>query len=215
MPFVRLGRLASLANNTHVQCIPVHAELMHLSEDFYKALPHKKPGQRSQGSALIDNKRLIAQKQDLCQVSRRSPALFPSTFSHMYVMFIMALPPSSPSLPPSSHNLSPPSLPPSLPPSSLPPLPPHPPLLPSLPLSLPSLPPSHPQLIRDMHAVSEATGWSKRSSSDAKYTALSCDLRLLDPASNEFCDIRDHIVNSQDRSEAGGTVFRKMSDPLN
>ena len=39
-------------------------ELGSLSDDFYSALPHK----RGQRSHPIDSKRLIAQKQDLCQV---------------------------------------------------------------------------------------------------------------------------------------------------
>ena len=73
----------------------------------------------------------------------------------------------------------------------LPPPPPPPP--PLIPLSHCS------QLIRDMRSVSEATNWSRRSSSDAKYTALRCDITHLDPASSEYRDIRDHIINSLDK----------------
>ena len=49
-----------------------------------------------------------------------------------------------------------------------------------------------------MKAVSEATNWSQRSSTEAKYTALRCDLQPLTPGSSEFCRVRDQILNSQD-----------------
>ena len=60
-----------------------------------------------------------------------------------------------------------------------------------------TLTPNPPQLIRDMKAVSEATNWSQRSSTEAKYTALRCDLQPLTPGSSEFCRVRDQILNSQ------------------
>ncbi len=43
---------------------PLLIELRKLSEEFYSSLPHK----HEHRSVLINNKRLIAQKQDLCQV---------------------------------------------------------------------------------------------------------------------------------------------------
>ena len=55
-----------------------------------------------------------------------------------------------------------------------------------------------PQLIKDMVGVSESTNWSARSSAEAKYRALRCELQLLDPASLEYADVRDHVLNSQD-----------------
>ena len=58
-----------LACSTYVQLVRIAShylisELGSLSDDFYNALPHK----RGQRSHPIDSKRLIAQKQDLCQV---------------------------------------------------------------------------------------------------------------------------------------------------
>ena len=49
-----------------------------------------------------------------------------------------------------------------------------------------------------MVSVSEATNWSTRGSADAKYRALRCDVELLDPTSHEYCEVNDHILNSQD-----------------
>ena len=57
---------------------------------------------------------------------------------------------------------------------------------------------SHTQLIKDMVGVSESTNWSSRSSAEAKYRALRCEIQLLDPASLEYADVRDHVLNSQD-----------------
>lgn len=54
------------------------------------------------------------------------------------------------------------------------------------------------QLVKDMVGVGESTNWATRSSAEAKYRALRCEVELLDPVSLEYADIRDHIFNSQD-----------------
>ena len=57
----------------------------------------------------------------------------------------------------------------------------------------------HAQLVKDMVSVSEATNWSTRGGAEAKYRALRCDIQLLDPASSEYSEVSDHILNSQDK----------------
>lgn len=47
--------------------------------------------------------------------------------------------------------------------------------------------------------VSEATNWSTRGSAEAKYRALRCDVQLIDPASSEYSEVSDHLLNSQDK----------------
>lgn len=49
-----------------------------------------------------------------------------------------------------------------------------------------------------MVGVSESTNWSSRTSAEAKYRALRCEIQVLDPASFEYADVRDHVLNSQD-----------------
>ena len=55
------------------------------------------------------------------------------------------------------------------------------------------------QLVRDIVAISESTNWSVRSGTEAKYRALRCDIEHLDPTSLEYDNIRDHVVNSQNK----------------
>ena len=53
-----------------------------LSDEFYSQLPHKS----SQRAAVINSKRLIAEKQDLCQVSQDGTTARPSLCGSYGVM---------------------------------------------------------------------------------------------------------------------------------
>ena len=53
--------------------------------------------------------------------------------------------------------------------------------------------------MRDVVGVSESTNWSQRSKAAARYHALCCDITPLDPTHQEYADIRDHVMGSQDR----------------
>ncbi|XP_025097286.1 poly [ADP-ribose] polymerase 4-like [Pomacea canaliculata] len=52
------------------------------------------------------------------------------------------------------------------------------------------------QLIRDMVSVSEATSWSARSSAQAKYRALRCNISYLEPGTQEHKQIMEDVVSS-------------------
>ena len=47
--------------------------------------------------------------------------------------------------------------------------------------------------------VSESTNWSQCSKAAARYHALCCDITPLEPTHQEYADIRDHVIGSQDR----------------
>lgn len=51
-------------------------------------------------------------------------------------------------------------------------------------------------MIKDMVAVSEATAWSTRSSTEAKYKALRCRIECLEMTQFEYKQIKEHIVQS-------------------
>ena len=55
------------------------------------------------------------------------------------------------------------------------------------------------QLVRDVVSVSESTNWSQRSKVAARYHALRCDITPIDPTHQEYADIRDRVIESQDR----------------
>ena len=52
------------------------------------------------------------------------------------------------------------------------------------------------QMIKDMVAVSEATNWSTRSSTEAKYKALRCRVEGLDTTEAEYKQIKEHMLQS-------------------
>ncbi|XP_074640441.1 protein mono-ADP-ribosyltransferase PARP4-like isoform X3 [Tubulanus polymorphus] len=52
------------------------------------------------------------------------------------------------------------------------------------------------QLIRDISAVSETTGWKKQPSAVAQYKALRCDLELVQPDHSDFKNINNMIMKS-------------------
>ena len=52
------------------------------------------------------------------------------------------------------------------------------------------------QLLLDMLEVGEATDWSLRPSTAAKYRALRCFLRALPPDSEEFRRVAQHVTSS-------------------
>ncbi|KAK6170199.1 hypothetical protein SNE40_018651 [Patella caerulea] len=56
------------------------------------------------------------------------------------------------------------------------------------------------QLLRDMLSVNEATNWSTNSSPEAKYKALRCYIKHIEPGKNDvqFQDIREQILTSLD-----------------
>ncbi|ESO93254.1 hypothetical protein LOTGIDRAFT_119348, partial [Lottia gigantea] len=54
------------------------------------------------------------------------------------------------------------------------------------------------QLIRDMISVTEATNWSIRSSSEAKYKALRCHIQHLDSNNTQFHTVKNNILQSLD-----------------
>ena len=54
------------------------------------------------------------------------------------------------------------------------------------------------QLVRDIVAVGESTNWSTRSSTASKYRSLRCEISHLDPSSNEYQEVQDHLLDSQD-----------------
>ncbi|KAL5457332.1 hypothetical protein EMCRGX_G034580 [Ephydatia muelleri] len=59
------------------------------------------------------------------------------------------------------------------------------------------------QLVRDLVCVSESTNWSVRSSTEAKYRALRCEIRPLDPLTQEYERVSNHVLGTQDESLAG------------
>ena len=54
------------------------------------------------------------------------------------------------------------------------------------------------QLVRDMVAVGESTGWAARSSTEARYRSLRCEVTHEDPASPVYQRIWKQILESQD-----------------
>ena len=54
------------------------------------------------------------------------------------------------------------------------------------------------QLVRDMVAVGESTGWAARSSTEARYRSLRCEVTHEDPASPVYQRICKQILESQD-----------------
>ena len=53
------------------------------------------------------------------------------------------------------------------------------------------------QLIRDVVTVSEATNWSTKSSVQAKYKTLNCEIEALDPEDSEYDDVFHRILSSE------------------
>ena len=53
--------------------------------------------------------------------------------------------------------------------------------------------------------MSESTNWSQRTGTAAKYHALRCSVVPLDPTTEEYNDIQDHVLSSQDRLVHRGT----------
>lgn len=58
------------------------------------------------------------------------------------------------------------------------------------------LPPA--QLVRDVVAVGESTGWATRSSTEARYRSLRCEITHVDPSSPIHQSICKQILESQD-----------------
>eukprot|EP00731_Ephydatia_muelleri_P031972 Em0023g479a len=125
-----------------------------LSDEFYSLLPHK-PSQRA---AVINSKRLIAEKQDLCQYPGHRVWELWGYLKYPghrvwelwgYLKY-----------------------------------------------------PGH-RLVRDLVCVSESTNWSVRSSTEAKYRALRCEIRPLDPLTQEYERVSNHVLGTQDESLAG------------
>ncbi|XP_062507413.1 protein mono-ADP-ribosyltransferase PARP4-like isoform X2 [Corticium candelabrum] len=53
------------------------------------------------------------------------------------------------------------------------------------------------QLIKDVVSVSEATDWSTRSSIQAKLRALRCEIQNVEPDSQEYCQIQNHVLSHE------------------
>jgi poly [ADP-ribose] polymerase len=67
------------------------------------------------------------------------------------------------------------------------------------------------QLVRDIVAVGESTNWSTRSSTDSKLRSLRCDVQRLDPLSEEYQNISDHVIRSQDDSSTSIEILNIYS----
>ncbi|XP_070191086.1 protein mono-ADP-ribosyltransferase PARP4-like [Littorina saxatilis] len=55
------------------------------------------------------------------------------------------------------------------------------------------------QLIKDMLSVSEATNWSMRPGTQAKYRALRCNISHIEPGSTQYKNISEDLLSSVDR----------------
>jgi len=52
------------------------------------------------------------------------------------------------------------------------------------------------QLMKDMVSVSEATDWSRQTSTQSKYRALRCQVTAVQEDSAEFETVKDNLLNS-------------------
>lgn len=51
-------------------------------------------------------------------------------------------------------------------------------------------------MIKDLVSVSEATNWSVRSNTEAKYKALRCRVEGLQSTEQDYKMVKEHLINS-------------------